>query len=238
VANYIKIKKRRMKDCLDSHRKHFLIYILLIFKLLLVSQAAALNSVPTDIAESKGGSSSHKLFGGEITNNGEGGPVIKISSFKGQLAFMTGGRGAVTINNRFSIGGGGYGIANYICLTNPSHDSKRSFKMGYGGIELGYIISRTKNVNIICALLVGPGAAFEQNKPKHKGEKLFDDDFKIFPVIEPSLYSLFDLNQHLRIQAGISYRYVYHSRLGYISDPDISGFSFCVGLFFGKKSVS
>jgi hypothetical protein len=226
------MKKRNM----NSRRKHLLLYILLILKLSLVNQVVAQKSPSTGflITESKT-VSTKKLFGGEITNNGYGGPVIKISRFNGKMAFMTGGRGAVIINNRYTIGGGGYGIANLIELPGSDQYTKRCFKMGYGGIELGYIISSGKIVNADISLLVGPGAAFVQNKPKNKGEKSFDDDFKFFTVIEPSIYSIFDLNRHLCLQAGISYRYVYHSHLGYISDPDIRGFSFCLGLFFGKN---
>ncbi len=50
---------------------------------------------------------------------------------------MTGGRGALTINNRYTIGGGGYGIANSIVLSGTSEDTIRNFKIGYGGLKQG-----------------------------------------------------------------------------------------------------
>jgi hypothetical protein len=104
-----------MKHRLNSHRKRILFYILLILKLLLVSQVVGQNLPSTDCMISESSTDSpKKLFGGEITNNGYGGPVMKISRFNGQLAFMTGGRGAVIIKNRYTIGGGGYGIGSFL----------------------------------------------------------------------------------------------------------------------------
>jgi hypothetical protein len=147
---------------------------------------------------------------------------------------MTGGRGAIEINNRYTIGGGGYGIANSIDITDSSADTSRLLKMGYGGIELGYIFIQRKKVNIGALLLIAGGAAFWQNKPKNKGEKLFDDDFNIFPVLEPSLYSEIALTRFMRLHTGISYRYVHHAHLDYISDQNIRCFSWYVGLLFGK----
>ena len=84
------------------------------------------------------------LFGGTITNSGYGGIILKFSSFNDKFAFMTGGRGAITINNRYTIGGGGYGIANSIVLTDSGQDTSRYFKMGYGGVESGYIFFFTE----------------------------------------------------------------------------------------------
>jgi hypothetical protein len=175
-----------------------------------------------------------KMFGGKITNNGYGGPAIKFSRFNDQFAFMTGGRGAFTISNRYTIGGGGYGIANLIQLSGSKPDTSSYFKMGYGGLELGYIFFPGEKVNIGGTLLVAGGAAFWQNKPKSNGEKLFDDDFNIFPVLEPSLYIEIPLNRIICLHAGISYRYVHHAHLDYISDQNIRGFSCFVGLLFGK----
>ena len=201
-----------------------------------VSQTFAQDTTSTDFATSvfATAGANRKLFGGKITNNGYGGPAIKFSRFNNQFAFMTGGRGACIINNRFTLGGGGYGIANSIKLPGSDSDTTRYFKMGYGGLELGYIFISGKKVNIGGTLLVAAGAAFWQNKPKNNGEKLFDADFNIFPVLEPSLYSEVALNRFMWFHAGISYRYVRHAHLDYMTDLSIRGFSCYIGLLFGK----
>lgn len=217
------MKTRRRKCKLELRQPRFSTWVITVQFILMfnVSQTFAQDAT-------------RKLFGGKITNFGYGGPALKFSRFNNQFAFMTGGRGACTIDNRYTFGGGGYGIANSIKLPGLSQDTTRNFKMGYGGLELGYIFFFGKKVNIGGTLLVAAGAAFWQNKPKNSGEKLFDHDFNIFPVLEPSLYSEIALNRFMRLHTGISYRYVHHAHLDYISDQNIRGFSFYVGLLFGK----
>jgi hypothetical protein len=201
-----------------------------------VNQTFAQDNTSTDFATTTSATSdtTRTLFGGKITNSGYGGVILKFSGFNDQFAFMTGGRGAITINYRYTIGGGGYGIANSIDIPGSSADTSRLFKMGYGGIELGYIFLPGKKVNIGGSLLIAAGAAFWQNNPKSNGEKLFDDDFNIFPVLEPSLYSEVALNRFMRLHAGISYRYVRNAHLDYMTDQNMRGFSCYVGLLFGK----
>ncbi len=208
----------------------------MLFMKLNVTQVFAQNNIPDNSATSMSGSSdaTRTLFGGTITNSGYGGIVLKFSSFNNQFAYMTGGRGAITINNRYTIGGGGYGIANPIDLSSSSQDTSRFFKMGYGGIELGYILLPGQKVRVGGSLLIAAGAAFWQNKPKSESEKLFDDDFNIFPVLEPSLYSEVALNRFMWLHAGISYRYVHHAHLEYVTDKSVRGFSCYIGVLFGK----
>ena len=208
----------------------------LIFMMFNVSQTLAqkTNSADSSTAISATSDTTRTLFGGKITNSGYGGVILKFSCFDDQFAFMTGGRGAITVNNRYTIGGGGYGTANSIDIPGSSADTRRLFKMGYGGIELGYIFLPGKKINIGGSLLIAAGAAFWQNKPKSDGEKLFDDDFNIFPVMEPSLYCEVALYPIMWLHAGISYRYVNHAHLDYMTDQNMRGFSCYVGLIFGK----
>ena len=223
---------------LEYRQKHFSIWLLHTFLFLMfnVAQTNAQNNIPADSAISVSGRSNNTrtLFGGTITNSGYGGIVLKFSSFNDQFAFMTGGRGAITINNRYTIGGGGYGIANSIYLPGSGEDTSQYFKMGYGGVELGYIFFPGNKVRIGSSLLIAAGAAFCQNKPKSDEEKLFDDDFNIFPVLEPSFYSEVALKRLIWLHAGISYRYVHHAHLDYMPDQNIRGFSCYIGLLFGK----
>jgi hypothetical protein len=208
--------------------------IVVMFYLLMdVSQTYAQGNITAD--SSITGTRTRKVAGWKINNSGYGGIVVKLSAFDGQFAFMTGGRGAITINNRYTIGGAGYGIANSIRLMDSNTDTTRNFKMGYGGLELGYIFFPGEKVNVGGSVLFALGAAFLQNKPKSDGEKLIDNDFRIIPVLEPSLYCELTLNSLMRLHTGISYRYVNHTRLNYIKDQDIRGFTCFVGLLFGKS---
>ena len=220
----MKTRKNNCKPELRQLQFSKCILVILLFMMFYVTETFAQN-ITANSANSASGSSetSRTLFGGRITNSGYGGIVLKFSSFDDQFAFMTGGRGAITINDRFTIGGAGYGIANTIKLPGSGLDTSRYFKMGYGGVELGYILYTGEKTRIGSSLLIAAGAAFWQNKPKSDGEKLFDNDFKIFPVLEPSLYSEFALNRFIWLHAGISYRYVHHAHLDYITDKSMRG---------------
>ncbi len=224
------------KSVRHNSQVYFWVLTVLIILMFNVSQAIAQDSTFADFTTSVPATTvkTRELFGGKITNSGYGGVILKFSSFNDQFAFMTGGRGAITINNRYTIGGGGYGIANSINIPGSGEDTTRLFKMGYGGIEMGYILLPGKKMNIGGSLLIAAGAAFWQNKPKSNEEKLFDDDFNIFPVLEPSLYCEVALNRFMWLHAGISYRYVHHAHLDYMTDQSIRGFSCYVGLLFGK----
>jgi len=231
--------KTRTRKCNLEHQQPCFSILVCTFLFILIFNAGhtfAQDATSADFATSVPASAqtTRKLFGGNITNIGYGGPAIKLSRFNNQFALMTGGRGACTINKRYTLGGGGYGIANLIQLSGSNQDTCSYFKMGYGGLEIGYIFFPGKKVNIGGSLLAAAGAAFCQNKPKSIGEKLFDDDFNIFPVLEPSLYSEIALNRFIWLHAGISYRYVHNTHLDYISDQNIKGFSCYVGLLFGK----
>jgi hypothetical protein len=217
---------------------HTSIWVLTLLLVMLLNEtntfAQNINSTNSATIRRQSSDTSRTQFRGKITDSGYGGIVLKFSSFNDHFAFMTGGRGAITINNRYTIGGGGYGIANLIDLPGSGQDTSRYFKMGYGGIELGYIFFTGMKFRTGGSLLIAAGAAFWQNKPKGENEKLFDDDFNIFPVIEPSLYSEVALNEFMRLHAGISYRYVNHAHLDYMADQSMRGFSCYIGLLFGK----
>lgn len=174
------------------------------------------------------------FMGGTFSNSGFGGPAIKISSFNNQLAIMTGGRGAATINNRYTIGGGGYGIASAITLPSENADTTRYFKMGYGGLELGYIFFSSGRFSVGSTMLFAAGAAFTPSKPQSALETSFGDEFKFLSVIEPSVYAEFALNRFMKLHAGVNYRYVNGQDLIKMKVRDMNGFSCYLALLFGK----
>jgi hypothetical protein len=220
------------------HKENFsaLTLLIAIFLMFNANQFHAQNATLPDslLSEPVSANRDRKFLGGTFTNFGFGGPAIKFSRFNNQFAFMTGGRGAATINNRYTIGGGGYGIANSIALPGSSADTIRYFKMGYGGLELGYIFFSSEKVYFGSTLLIAAGAAFSPGKPKSSSETLFGNEFKFLSVMEPSLYGQLILNRFMRLHAGISYRYVSGSDLTYMNVNDMNGFSCYAGLLFGK----
>jgi hypothetical protein len=198
------------------------------------AQHSELDGLHTSINENK--TISRKLFGYEITNMGYGGPAIKLSQFNNQLAFMTGGRGGCIINHRFTLGGGGYGIASTVNIPGSQPDTLRYFKMGYGGIEGGYIFFAGRKMHIGGSLLVAAGAAFWLGNPKSKHESVPGNDLTFLPVLEPSIYTEIALNRFMWLHIGISYRYINHSEMAFISDKNMRGFSCYLGVLFGQTN--
>ncbi|MBI5009546.1 MAG: hypothetical protein HZB98_07850 [Bacteroidia bacterium] len=205
----------------------------------ITSQIIAQNPTLSDSVSAKSSTSGKPriLFGGTITNFGYGGPALKFSKYNNQFAILPGGRGACTINNRITLGGGGYGMANSIILPDSGYDTDTAhyYKMGYGGLEIGYIIISGRKMNIGSTLLFAAGAEFIENKSASNNKISYGKDFKIIPVFEPSLYVEFQLNQIIRLHTGISYRFVKSNELNKIHVPDMSGFSCYIGLLFGNN---
>ena len=108
-----------------------------------------------------------------VTEIGFGGPAIKISRFNGQAAIMTGGRGSAIINNRFTIGGGGYGIFNSIQIIEDFSQSSRIYKMGYGGLELGILLCYNQRISFGTSMLFATGASFWMSNSKVKRVAIF-----------------------------------------------------------------
>jgi hypothetical protein len=232
------ILKRMRNGNLNFHRKHLPVWVLavMIFMTFHNAQILAQNATESDtlFSEPLTSDATRKLFGGAITNSGYGGPVVKFSRFNNQFAIMTGGRGACTINNRYTLGGGGYGIASSIILPGSGPDTTRYFKMGYGGPELGYIFVTGEKVNIGVTLLIAAGSAFSPGKPKSNTETLFGNEFNFLFIIEPLIYGELALSRFMRLHAGLSYRHVNGSDLSCMKVRDMKGFSCYVGLLFGK----
>jgi hypothetical protein len=168
-----------------------------------------------------------KIFGLTITDNGFGGSGIKISRFKGQTAIMTGGRGACIINERFMVGGGGYGIANDIFLSSATPDTFRFLKMGYGGLELGYIFTTGKIGYLGGSILIAAGAVFWESLPKSE-----TNDFKIFPVMEPSVHGVLRLTRLIGLNMSVGYHYANGAGSAFIKDQDLCNFAGYIGLLF------
>ena len=153
-----------------------------------------------------------------------GGNGVSFTKINNQFSVMTGGRGSATFNNRYTIGGGGWGMIKGVEVESISEGIYNFVKMGYGGIDLGYLVLNREKFMLGTKLLIAGGAVFKETVPESKG-----NGFKLFPVLEPTVYYQISLNKLFRLEMGASYRYVRGTNLPYISDSNLGGFSFYVG---------
>jgi hypothetical protein len=153
-----------------------------------------------------------------------GGNGINFTKVNNQFTVMTGGRGSATFNGRYTIGGGGWGMTNGVGVENVTEDIYNFVKMGYGGIDFGYLIVAGDKFNLGTKLLIAGGAVFKETVPESE-----DKDFNIFPVLEPTIYFQISLNKLFRFEMGARYRLIQGTNMPYISDRELSGFSCYIG---------
>ena len=164
-------------------------------------------------------------------------PEVKIGNVYEDLGLFAGGKMGVSLNNKFLIGLGFYGLVNNSELFaerpsefgfNPTVELA-SIKFIYGGLSLEYSFFSNKVVHFNIPVFVGPG------KVSIKGEEdmFFDriEKSSVF-VIEPGLALEFNLFKFLKIDLGASYRYVNGSVLESLDDEDLSDLSYNFTLKF------
>ena len=130
-----------------------------------------------------------------------GGTGVLFTQVKGQFTAMTGGRGSATFNNRFTFGGAGWGMIKGVEVNSMDANAYQFFRFGYGGLEFGYVLLPGKRNRIGSNLLVAYGAGFNETVPASA-----NTDFKMFPVLEPSVYWQLSMGKYLKLDVEPFYR--------------------------------
>lgn len=173
------------------------------------------------------------LISGRIENGGFGGPTVKLTQFNGDFAVMAGGRGAWIINHVISIGGGGYGVANDVPVGTSGPDTSQYLNMGYGGFELGFILSSRELIHLEINTLIGAGGVSYRSSVLDSEIKV-DTNGDSFFILEPSVNAELNVTTYFRITAGLSYRFTSGARYGIIDDAYLQGFSGVITFKFGS----
>ncbi len=177
---------------------------------------------------------------GKITNGGFGGPVVKYTNIKGEPAVLVGGRGGWIINHTFIIGGGGYGLVNNINANNPFVnyylDVWPYINFGYGGLELEYIIQSDKLIHYsACTLIGGGGVSYRRSLTEdNNGDYGRNSPNDAFFVFEPSFNIELNIISFMRVNAGVSYRFISGANFDDLRNSDLAGPSAILTLKFGK----
>jgi len=159
------------------------------------------------------------LISGEIESGGYGGPVVKLSGVNNEFVVFMGGRGGWIINHAFIVGGGGYGLVTDV------YANGNKLSLGYGGLELGYVIMSDSLVHFTAHTLFGFGGVSFENDPASADEVL---------VIEPEATVVVNITEFFRIAAGVSYRFVTGVATAGVSDASLSGLSGMIVFKFGR----
>ena len=174
------------------------------------------------------------LISGDLQSGGFGGPVVKLSSVRGENAILVGGRGGWVVNKSFVIGGGGYGL-----VTN--HDARTSIngitpriRFGYGGLELEYINDADKLVHYGGMLLIGGGGVsldtVKNGSWDNNHDQMMNDE--VF-VIEPSVNVELNVTDFFRVMFSGSYRFISGVTISGAKNSDLTCPSAVLTLKFG-----
>lgn len=169
------------------------------------------------------------LVDGEVESGGFGGPVLKISRIKDEMAIFVGGRGGWIINHVFVLGGGGYGLVNDMKVRQVG-DTSYFLMMGYGGLELEYINDSDRLIHYTIRALIGAGGLNLRTRNFDYGQWQGDAFF----VVEPGVDVVLNVTNFFRIAAGVSYRLVSGVDFEGFREKDVSGPSAALTLKFGK----
>jgi len=222
------MKNRNLEFNFKTHQQCLSVYsgLILVIMILFASQTFAQSTIPADTAgtlqsgkEVSGKKKSFKMT--TLTFGGNGALFTRVNN---QNTIMTGGRGSATFNHRYTIGGGGWGMTKGVEVESNNPDTYAFAKMGYGGIDFGYLFFPGEKLNIGTKLLIAGGAVFKETVPESK-----DNSFRMFPVLEPNIYYQVSLGKLFRFEMGASYRYIWGTNLPYASDRDLSGISCYIG---------
>ncbi len=176
----------------------------------------------SSVAASAGAQEVQTLLGSDIRNGGFGGPVVKFTEVADEFGVLIGGRGGWIINDSFVIGAGGYGLVNEENFDDFFDDDGNRWEllMGYGGLELEYIVRPHEVAHVSLSVLIGAGGTMWE---RYGGPHDWEDDVDAFFVTEPGLNAIVNVTKHLRIGFGGSYRFVGDVELISLDNSDIGG---------------
>lgn len=177
--------------------------------------------------------STQTLFKSDIKVSEMWVPEVKINSIQGDIGTLVGFYGGALINRTFLLG-----ISGGVNIGHPR------VNYGYFG-GIGQVILNTdKVVHCSAQLLLAYGTTKDYEDPK---EGLLDNFWNIsgesFFIMEPGVNLELNLSKRITLVAGVSYRYVSGLDSGNenvlvtgVTNEDMSGVNFNIGLKFGKKS--
>lgn len=147
------------------------------------------------------------------------------------------------INHNFTIGLSGRGWVNRQGMFYPNiTDTVGAYlEGGYGGLLLEYTLFPKSLIHVTFPVLIGGGGASYISDKEYKNNE--NDDWDThhqnidtdgFFVVEPGVRAELNILKFMRLNAGISYRYVGGLQLINTSSNMMNNFTATVGLKFGK----
>jgi len=179
--------------------------------------------------------STQTLFKSNISVSELWTPEIKVNSIQGDIGTLVGFYGGALLNRAFLLG-----ITGGVNLSHPK------VNYGYFGAIFQYIHKSSKLLHFSGQIVLARGSTKDYENPK---SGLFDNFWNIsgasFFMMEPGINLELNLSKSLTLVAGSSYRYVTgldenskNVALTHVTNKNLSGINFNIGLKIGKKPKS
>jgi len=169
------------------------------------------------------------------------GPDAAYTQFKGKDVFLVGLSFGTIIDHFFSVWLAGSLIVNSrnLWYDNVRFEDKAGAYLygGYGGVKFEFRILPSSPIHVNFPILIGAGGLvynnwnYSNHNFIYNGETLDSDAFF---VVEPGVMVELNLIKFMRLDLGISYRYVPDLDLMNTSSGLINNFNANIGLRFGK----
>jgi hypothetical protein len=212
----------------------------------LVAFTTVLFAQTTDTTGKKQNEEINTLFGPKekLVNGWFIGPSSTYTKFGDKDVWMGGLSVGWVITHNFTIGlsGNAFCNNNELYYNHISDTSGANLEGGYGGLLLEYTLFPKSVVHLTFPLVIGGGSAtytskyqvYEQDNHGNWEWKYKTLDSDAYFVIEPGVKAEVNIVNWLRLDAGVTYRYVGDLQLMNTSSDLMNNFSATVGLKFGK----
>ena len=177
----------------------------------------------------------------EIEHGGYGAVVVKYTTVNNKAGVLVGARGGWIINHTFSIGLAGYGLANNVHAHSIGLFGQEYVNLGYGGLDLEYIVNSDHLIHFSFHSLFGAGAVGFRHAWEdwddgwgHDHDNDWMRQYDTFFVLEPGVNVDMNVTSWFRMSLGASYRYVSGVSSGATTNKDISGPSGMLTFRFGS----
>lgn len=161
--------------------------------------------------------------------SGFGGFMINIQNIDGSLSSLTGGGGAVILDNTFFIGGYGLGLADdkEVVFEETEYD----VDFGQGGFYLGYVIRPSDLVHFGISSKLGWGEISFREKQPFIGDRSEIDDnvFVVLPQAEVEV----NMTNWFKFNVGVGYQTTLGVDNFYYGERDFDGLAVGISFLFG-----
>lgn len=171
------------------------------------------------------------LPSGDLKIGGYGAFEMREAMINHELGLMLGGKGAVVLNGVVALGGGGYSYVLDHKAPIYTDSTRYYIRSDFGGFYIEYMDSPNKLLHYTISTMIGGGKVrydMNNNKDDDPNEKISSIFF-----IEPAVGAELNVAKFMRINLGVSYRFVTGVDLPKFENKDISGLSANLAFKFG-----